>query len=76
MGTTNQRVPGLVLTDHLFRVPLDHARPDGEQIETTTIVCRAALSEETAAAIAGCRVWVTNEFAHNGLRAEGGRGEE
>jgi pimeloyl-ACP methyl ester carboxylesterase len=25
--------PGTILTDHLFAVPLDHARPDGEQIE-------------------------------------------
>ncbi len=27
------RHPGTVLTDHVFRVPLDHTRPDGEQIE-------------------------------------------
>jgi pimeloyl-ACP methyl ester carboxylesterase len=27
------RQPGVVLTDHVFAVPLDHARPDGEQIE-------------------------------------------
>ena len=27
------RQPGTVLTDHLFAVPLDHDRPDGEQIE-------------------------------------------
>jgi len=26
------RLPGLVLTEHELRVPLDHARPDGEQI--------------------------------------------
>ena len=26
------RVPGLVLTEHQFRVPLDHARPEGEHI--------------------------------------------
>ncbi len=26
------RVPGLVLTEHEFEVPLDHDRPDGEQI--------------------------------------------
>jgi pimeloyl-ACP methyl ester carboxylesterase len=31
------------------------------------------LSEETAATIAGLRVWVTNEYEHNGLRAEGER---
>ncbi|GEB53872.1 MULTISPECIES: alpha/beta fold hydrolase [Streptomyces] len=27
------RHPGTVLTDHVFSVPLDHARPDGERIE-------------------------------------------
>jgi pimeloyl-ACP methyl ester carboxylesterase len=27
------RQPGTVLTDRSFTVPLDHARPDGEQIE-------------------------------------------
>jgi pimeloyl-ACP methyl ester carboxylesterase len=27
------RQPGTVLTDHIFTVPLDHATPDGEQIE-------------------------------------------
>ncbi|MGY1434870.1 alpha/beta fold hydrolase [Streptomyces reniochalinae] len=27
------RHPGTVLTDHVFPVPLDHDRPDGEQIE-------------------------------------------
>jgi pimeloyl-ACP methyl ester carboxylesterase len=27
------RHPGTVLTDHMFAVPLDHGRPDGEQIE-------------------------------------------
>ncbi|MEV6580740.1 alpha/beta fold hydrolase [Streptomyces sp. NPDC051582] len=27
------RQPGVVLTDHRFSVPLDHARPDGERIE-------------------------------------------
>ncbi len=30
---TTFRHPGTVLTDHTFLVPLDHARPDGEQIE-------------------------------------------
>jgi len=27
------RHPGAILTDHTFLVPLDHARPDGDQIE-------------------------------------------
>jgi pimeloyl-ACP methyl ester carboxylesterase len=30
-----------------------------------------ALSEETAATIAGCRTWVTSEYEHNALRAFG-----
>jgi len=32
MRINTHRLPGLVLTDHEFTVPLDHARPDGEQI--------------------------------------------
>jgi len=30
---TSFRQPGTALTDHVFAVPLDHQRPDGEQIE-------------------------------------------
>jgi hypothetical protein len=30
---TRFRHPGTVLTDRVFSVPLDHGRPDGEQIE-------------------------------------------
>jgi pimeloyl-ACP methyl ester carboxylesterase len=30
---SSYRQPGTILTDHLFAVPLDHSRPDGEQIE-------------------------------------------
>ncbi len=30
---TSFRQPGTILTDHVFAVPLDHGRPDGEQIE-------------------------------------------
>jgi pimeloyl-ACP methyl ester carboxylesterase len=32
-----------------------------------------ALSEETAAQIRGLRAWITNEYEHNGLRADGDR---
>jgi pimeloyl-ACP methyl ester carboxylesterase len=31
--TVSHRAPGLCLTEHTFAVPLDHAAPDGEQIE-------------------------------------------
>ena len=30
---SSYRHPGTVLTDHVFLVPLDHTKPDGEQIE-------------------------------------------
>jgi pimeloyl-ACP methyl ester carboxylesterase len=33
MKTITHRLPGLVLIDHAFAVPLDHARPEGEKIE-------------------------------------------
>lgn len=29
---TTVRIPGLVLTDHEFQIPLDHAKPDGQRI--------------------------------------------
>ncbi|MFF0431069.1 alpha/beta fold hydrolase [Streptomyces sp. NPDC004327] len=40
------RQPGLVLTDHRFTVPLDHARPDGETIE---VYGREVVASEKAA---------------------------
>ena len=32
MNVVTHRIPGLVLTDHTFDIPLDHAAPDGERI--------------------------------------------
>ena len=32
-GVSTYRQPGTVVTDHHFSVPLDHGRPDGEQVE-------------------------------------------
>ncbi|MFJ8476599.1 alpha/beta fold hydrolase [Kitasatospora sp. NPDC094011] len=31
--STVSKLPGIVTTDHVFQVPLDHASPEGEQIE-------------------------------------------
>ncbi|MFE7591203.1 alpha/beta hydrolase, partial [Kitasatospora sp. NPDC057512] len=31
--STISRLPGIVTTDHVFQLPLDHAAPQGEQIE-------------------------------------------
>lgn len=40
--TATFRRPGIVSTDHVLPVPLDHARPDGEQIEVYARVVVAA----------------------------------
>ena len=45
MAAVTHRVPGLVLTDHTFRIPLDHARPDGERIEVFSREVVAAARE-------------------------------
>ena len=55
---------------------------DAERLRTNTVPCAAVIyaddmyvervfSEETAQAIGGCRYWLTNEFQHDGLRADG-----
>ncbi len=55
-----------------------------ERLRTNTVPCAAAvyaddmyvertLSEETARLIPECRIWLTNEYEHNGLRADGDR---
>jgi hypothetical protein len=55
---------------------------DPKKLAKNKVPCAAALylddmyvprgmSEETAADIAGLRLWATNEFDHNGIRAEG-----
>ena len=47
---TSYRQRGAVLTDHVFTVPLDHARPDGAQIEI--------FGREVAAPDAGPLPWL------------------
>jgi pimeloyl-ACP methyl ester carboxylesterase len=39
---TTHELPGLVLTDHTFALPLDHERPDGERIAVFAREVRAA----------------------------------
>jgi len=43
--------------------------PSAAAIYAEDMYVPRALSEETAARIAGMKVWLTNEFEHNGLRA-------
>jgi pimeloyl-ACP methyl ester carboxylesterase len=44
---TSYRQPGTVLTDHTFTVPLDHAQPDGEQIQ---VFAREVVAADKASA--------------------------
>lgn len=40
---TTHKIPGLVLTDHEFQIPLDHVRPDGDRI---TVFAREVVAPE------------------------------
>jgi pimeloyl-ACP methyl ester carboxylesterase len=57
---------------------------DLEQLRANTVPVAAAVYDEdmyverayslqTARAVRGCQIWVTNEYQHNGLRADGDR---
>ena len=43
MDAVTHRIPGLVLTDHTFTVPLDHAAPQGESIDVFARAIGAAV---------------------------------
>jgi hypothetical protein len=47
--------------------------PVAAAIYTEDMYVERAFSEETAARIRGLRPWLTNEYEHNGLRADGTR---
>jgi pimeloyl-ACP methyl ester carboxylesterase len=47
--------------------------PAAAAIYAEDMYVERAFSEETAARIRGLRPWVTNEYEHNGLRADGAR---
>ncbi len=47
--------------------------PVAATIYVDDLYVERAFAEETAASIRGLRPWITNEFEHNGLRAEGER---
>ena len=64
--------------------PTGRASTTSTRCAPTTCPCAAAIyyddmyveraySEETAAIIRGVKAWVTNEYEHNGLRADGER---
>jgi hypothetical protein len=47
--------------------------PVAATIYTDDLYVERAYAEETAATIRGLRPWITNEYQHNGLRADGER---
>jgi len=47
--------------------------PVAAAIYVNDMYVERAFSEETAARIGGARAWITNEYEHNGLRADGER---
>ncbi len=47
--------------------------PVSATIYTDDLYVERSYAEETAAAIRGLRPWITNEYQHNGLRADGER---
>lgn len=47
--------------------------PVAATIYVDDLYVECAFAQETAAAIRGMRVWITNELEHNGLRADGER---
>lgn len=47
--------------------------PCAAMIYADDLYVERAFSEETAAAVGGMRWWLTNEYEHNGLRADGDR---
>lgn len=47
--------------------------PAAAAIYTDDLYVERRFSEETAAAVRGLHPWITSEYEHNGLRADGGR---
>jgi len=62
------RQPGTVLTDHVFAVPLDHGRPDGEQIE---VFAREVAAAGQAQADLPWLLFLTGGPGFGALRPEG-----
>jgi pimeloyl-ACP methyl ester carboxylesterase len=68
-----------LLAEHEWPRLFDEARLRANEVPVAAAVyaddlyVERAFSEETAALIRGARAWVTNEYEHNGLRADGDR---
>jgi hypothetical protein len=68
-----------ILADHPWPRLYDAERlranevPVAATIYVDDLYVERVFAEETAAAIRGLRPWITDEYAHNGLRADGER---
>jgi pimeloyl-ACP methyl ester carboxylesterase len=73
------RAAAEILSEHQWPTLYDADRlrhnevPAAATIYVNDLYVERAFAEETAATIRGLRPWITNEFEHNGLRADGDR---
>jgi len=78
-GLRPHRDAAELLAEHPWPRLYDEARlavnevPVAATIYVDDLYVERVFAEETAATVRGLRPWITNEFAHNGLRADGER---
>jgi pimeloyl-ACP methyl ester carboxylesterase len=78
-GLTAHRDAANILAEHEWPRLYDPERlrhnevPVAATIYTDDLYVERAFAEETAAAIPNLRPWITNEYEHNALRADGER---
>jgi len=78
-GLRGQRDAAHLLAEHPWPRLYDANRlaanevPVAATIYVDDVYVERRFAEETAALVAGLRPWITNEYAHNGLRADGER---
>jgi pimeloyl-ACP methyl ester carboxylesterase len=68
MSPHSYRQPGTVVTDHVFTVPLDHAAPDGGQIE---VFAREVVAADARAADLPWLVYMEGGPGHGAIRPMG-----
>jgi hypothetical protein len=78
-GLRPQRAAAEILAEHAWPALYDLDRlghndvPVSATIYVNDLYVERTYAEETAASIRGLRPWVTDEYQHNGLRADGER---
>ena len=78
-GLTDHRDAAMILADHPWPRLYDADRlarnqvPVAATIYANDVYVERTYAEETAALVRGLRPWVTSEYEHNGLRADGER---